>query len=88
MKENLLLKIIPKHLLDAMKKLVYQKLMEIDSGPTKIFHDMLVERHDGVRSRRIMLSFDARACTLQSINVTNFSVALVTRMSEAKSTTN
>ena len=50
MKENLLLKIIPKHLLDAMKKLVYQKMMEIDRGPEKIFYDILVERHDGVRS--------------------------------------
>jgi hypothetical protein len=49
MKETLLLKIIPKHLLDAMKKLLYQKLMEIDCGPKKVFHDMLVERHDGVR---------------------------------------
>ena len=49
MKENLLSKIIPKHLLDAMKKLVYQKMLELDRGPEKIFHDILVERHDGIR---------------------------------------
>jgi len=49
MKENLLLKIIPKHLLDAMKNILYQKLVEIDRGPEKVFHDILVERHDGVR---------------------------------------
>ncbi len=49
MKEGLLLKVIPKYLLDDMKKVLNRKLVEVDLGPRKVFHELLVERHDGVR---------------------------------------
>ena len=49
MKEGLLLKVIPKYLVHDMKKVLNQKLGDVNLGPTKIFHDLLVQRHDGVR---------------------------------------
>lgn len=50
MKENLLTKILPKHLIEDVKKVLKSRLVEVDDmGPKKIFHELLVERHDDVR---------------------------------------
>jgi len=53
MKEGLLLKIIPKHHLEDMKKMLNRKLVEViqsESDPRqRMFHDFIVERHDNVR---------------------------------------
>jgi hypothetical protein len=50
MKENLLKKILPKHLIEDVKKVLNRKLVEVDvMGPKRVFHELLVERHDDVR---------------------------------------
>lgn len=50
MKEGLLLKIIPKHLLEDMKKVINKKLVEVVNAPSQqVFHELLIETHDLVR---------------------------------------
>ena len=50
MKENLLKKILPNHLIEDVKKVLNKKLVEVDnSAPKKVFHELLVDRHDDVR---------------------------------------
>lgn len=50
MKENLLKKILPKHLIEDVKKVLNRKLVEVDAiGPKRVFHELLVERHNDVR---------------------------------------
>lgn len=43
------MKVIPRHLLDDMKKVLNKKIAEVDEGPQKIFYDFYVDRHDDVR---------------------------------------
>ena len=48
-KEGLLLKIIPRHLLDDMKKVINRKLVEVVNAPNEVFHELLLESHETVR---------------------------------------
>lgn len=50
MKEGLLLKIIPKHLLEDMKQVLNKKLVEVNINKDHFFNELMVEKLNGVRS--------------------------------------
>lgn len=50
MKEGLLLKVIPKYLLEDMKTVLNKRLVEVNVGSKHGgFYDLLVDKHDDAR---------------------------------------
>jgi len=49
LKEGLLLKIIPRHLLEDMKVAMQRKLIVGGLVTGHVFHELFIERHDDVR---------------------------------------